>query len=456
MDRITHIGFRHIFERILRCLTTKDLLSIRNLNISFRNILNDPRFWINRLEVVGHKKLKIKWVEVMENLKEPIHNLTKQNSRLMDCITNCLIKLHKEISILKDADRYFENVTVVHIAARYDNVELLKFFRKFNSDEEFYSYDDLGNQPFHEAAMRGNIRSLKYLTETQAILWDRVVLIAAAKGHINMLKFVTEFHRDIRDFDINTFTTSDGNETTPIYLAAQNCHLSALKYLVPLSKNPFKGDSFGHTPLHVAAIHGHIKIVKYLLASNHIPNPWSSDGTTPIIFAAQFNHLNVLKALIPYSKNFLEDFNIRGWNALHMSAIKGHLDIIKYIFKKCNNLTNIPNPISGATPIAYAASRGHIKVVKYLAKRFSKPIILPNFVGANAIHVAARNGHSDVVEFLFKCTDTPNDSVIGLPKSTPLNLAKWHKRLSVVEVIERLNGTTKPSRKRKRSQTKSQ
>ena len=296
---------------------------------------------------------------------------------------------------------------------------------------------------------------MKCFTEIQAILWDRVVLIAAAKGDINILKFVTEFHRDIRDFDINTFTTSDGNETTPIYLAAKNCHLNALKHLVPLSKNPFKGDSIGNTPLHVAAVYGHIKIVKYLLASNHIPNPWSSDGTTPIIFAAQFNHLNVLKTLIPYSKNFLEDFNIRGWNALHMSAIKGHLDIIKYLFKKCNNLTNIPNPISGATPIAYAASRGHIEVVKYLAKRFPKPIILPNFVGANAIHVASRNGHSDVVEFLFKCTDTPNDSVIGLPKSTPLNLAKWHKRLNVVEVIERLNSTSKPSRKRKRSHKKS-
>ena len=455
MDRITHIGFHHIIKRIFLCLTTKDVLSCRNVNSSFRNILNDPKIWINRLAFVGLKDMKMKWIKVMEHLKESTYNLTKQKSKLLHCITNCLIKLHKEISIMKDADRHLKNVTLVEIAARYDNVELLKLFRKLYTDEEFYSYDDLEIQPFIEAALRGNVRSLKYLTEIQehAILWDSVVLIAAAKGHINILKFMAEF---LPDFDSNSFTTSDGHQTPPIFLAAQNGHLSALKYLVPLSKNPFKGDSFGNTPLHVAAMGGHIKIVKYLLASNHIPNPCSSHGNTPIIFAAQFNHLNVIKALIPYSKDFLEDFNIRGWNALHMSAIKGHLDIIRYIFKKCKNLTNIRNPISGATPIDYAASNGHIDVVKYLAKRFPKPIILPNFVGANAIHVASKNGHSDVVEFLFKLTNTPNDSVIGKPKSTPLNLAKWHKRLDVVEVIERLNRTSKPSRKRKRSPTKSE
>lgn len=457
MDLITNTGFRHIFERILRCLTTKDLLSIRNLNTSFRCVLNDPNFWINQLQVVGRKKLKIKWVEVMEYLKESNHHLIKQKSILLDCITNCLIKLHKEMSILKDADRYFENVTLVHIVARYDNVELLKLFRKFYSDEEFYSYDDLGNQPFHEAAQRGNCRSLKYLTEIQenVIVWDRVVLIAAAKGHINVLKFVTEFLRDLRDFDINSITTSDGKQRTPICLAAENNRLRALKYLVPLSKQPFKSDSFGNTPLHFAAKNGNTKIVKYLLASNHEPNPRSSNGTTPIHAAAHFNRLNILKILIPISNNFLEDFNARGWNALHIAALEGNLDIIKYMFKKCKKL-DTPNPITGANAIHYAAENGHIEVLKYLVKRIPKPIIIPSFNGSNAIHLASSNGHLNVVEFLFKLTPTPNDPVIHQPNATPLNIAKGHNRLDVVDVIETLNRTSKFSRKRKRSLTKSQ
>ena len=469
MDRITQtVGFRHIIKKIFLCLTTKDILSCRNVNTSFQNILNDPRSWINRLAFVGHNDMKTKWIEVMDHLKESTTIATKQKSKLLNCITNCLIKFHKEISILKDGGRFFEsvtdvsieagydnvfkNVTLVHIAARFDNVELLKFFRKLYSNEEFYSCNDLAIQPLHEAVIRGNIRSLKYLAEIQenVIAWDQVVLIAAAKGHMKMLKFAIDYLCGQRDFDINSFTMNSREQSTPINLATLNRQLRVLKYLIPFSKNPFKSNFYGNTPLHIAAENGYIEIVKYLLALNHTPNPRSSNGNTPMIFAAQFNHLNVLKTLIPISKNFLEEFNDEGWNVLHMSAFKGHLDIIKYIFKKCKNVPNIPNPISGTHAIDYAASYGYIEVVKYLAKRFPAPIIIPNVFGVNAIHKASENGHSKVVEFLFKFTSTPNDPVIGQPNDTPLNIAKRFNKFDVVEVIERLNRKSRPSRKRKR------
>ena len=53
------------------------------------------------------------------------------------------------------------------------------------------------------------------------------------------------------------------------------------------------------------------------------------------------------------------------WNALHLAAFGGHVEIVKYLIPKFGDrqfdLTN-----TGNTCLHYAAQEGHLAVVKYL------------------------------------------------------------------------------------------
>ncbi|TVU06262.1 hypothetical protein EJB05_49464, partial [Eragrostis curvula] len=122
-----------------------------------------------------------------------------------------------------------------------------------------------------------------------------VLHFAAARGHLNVCKFLVEESR----LDVNC-ATADGE--TPIALAAAAGAVSLLRYLVDHGGRPATPNSMGRTPLHNAAQNGHTEAVILLLSEGVDVDPIinSRNGGMPLIMAAGKGHDQAVKVLLDH------------------------------------------------------------------------------------------------------------------------------------------------------------
>ena len=81
----------------------------------------------------------------------------------------------------------------------------------------------------------------------------------------------------------------------------------------------------------------------------------------------------------------------------------------------------MPDSRIGLTPIHLAARNGHLDVVKFLVNLTDTPISTDHF-GHTPIYEAACWGHLNVVKFLVDFTDIPNAP--NASGDTPIQVAK--------------------------------
>ena len=90
----------------------------------------------------------------------------------------------------------------------------------------------------------------------------------------------------------------------------------------------------------------------------------------------------------------------------------------------------------GETPLHMAAANGHINVVKILATKINTLNVVNN-VGRTPLHMAAFNGQAKIVEFLVSKVDDPNPiDNIGL---SPYDVAEREGKFEVVEILHPYN-----------------
>jgi ankyrin repeat protein len=101
----------------------------------------------------------------------------------------------------------------------------------------------------------------------------------------------------------NALMYSDSGGSTPLIMAARNCHkaLSAIKLLIDANSDLDAQDWEGKTALHYMA-HKAVGF-ELLLAAGANPNIKDCNGNTPMIMAATEGFDNVIKCLILYNAN---------------------------------------------------------------------------------------------------------------------------------------------------------
>lgn len=193
---------------------------------------------------------------------------------------------------------------------------------------------------------------------------------------------------------------------SPLFLAAQNGHLSVCRLLLREGKANASQKMVvnGATALHVASQRGHVDVCLLLRAEGAAdPNQPMFDGTTSLHCAAQQGNTDVLRALLRVVDDgkspagLVNKTKPRGISPLFGAAQYGHLDACKLLLQHGAD-PNQADAETGTTALTVAAAEGHVEVCRLLVK---SPVVNHAMHNGASLFVAAQEGHADVCRVLI-------------------------------------------------------
>lgn len=254
------------------------------------------------------------------------------------------------------------------------------------------------------------------------------VVMAARKGHLNVVKWFCENRPDLYSNDLP-------------YEAAHNGHWDILKYLHSIGRVTF-------WPICSAAARGDLDIVKYICEHGRLcvrPEVYTNAMTTAagrghievvkyfhgigvhcnkeaMKEAAVWNHMEVLK----YLYHVVKAEAYFPPNTLKTIAGQGHLDVIKFLHE--NKILRYPSVWTKTKcyDISDAVSNGRLEVIKFLYENE-----LVDGCSAPSIVDASRHGHLEVLKYIYEKEITIWDSLPG----KAIKAATETGRLDIVQFL---------------------
>lgn len=156
----------------------------------------------------------------------------------------------------------------------------------------------------------------------------------------------------------------DGDNITPLYLAAESHDLSLVRMLLKKNALPNLATRDGRLPLLLASYSGYDKIAKVLLEYGAEPDMEGREGT-PLFVASFYGHIKVVKTLL----NFGADVNKadRDGETPIFGAVENNYPAIVQILLK-NNANIYHHRKNGETPLDVAMRLNNQEMVALLKK----------------------------------------------------------------------------------------
>ncbi|XP_019860234.1 PREDICTED: serine/threonine-protein phosphatase 6 regulatory ankyrin repeat subunit B-like [Amphimedon queenslandica] len=335
--------------------------------------------------------------------------------------------------------------SVLHAAAQAGHTHILEWYSQEYSVDVTNHTDNNKYTLAHSAAYKGKLHCLqelinKYQCDVNATSTDdgsTVLHKACEGGHVPVVLYLTSLPQC-------NVAAKTSNGSTALHITCQHSgSLPILKHLVENHQIDLCAvNDEGMAPIHSACSNGRLNLIQYII--EHIPSslelPHSTDGRTPFLIAVYFNQLEVIKYLISKKCN-LSATDVIGYEAVHISVWRGHLNVLKYLIDNnyCNpNATDhqdhtplhfaVANELfeileylieikpsllinaqdkDGNTPLHFACMRGQQKMVSLITSSTDINILITNKKGQTPLHLAAASGHKDTAEaLLFSVTDS--------------------------------------------------
>ena len=241
--------------------------------------------------------------------------------------------------------------TVLHVAAKVDDAELVTYFIFKGADPELKNYE--GDTPLHVAIKNNSFDAAKALSAVSSTLFSRDssgltaldcglaandayydIFITTKSGELRDIEGQTIVHYFVRTKNLKgirkcitqgiPISVVDDNGKTPLDVAFENLddedsvEIAAelimggadeveteFSYFqdAMLARNVNSRFDDGQTPLHLAAIYGHNAIAKYLLENNEDTTDQDSSGATPLHEAVRYGNVEIAKALLNSGAN---------------------------------------------------------------------------------------------------------------------------------------------------------
>ena len=254
--------------------------------------------------------------------------------------------MHTDINAVDD-----DGNTVLHVAAKVDDADLVTYFIIKGADPELKNLD--GDTPLHVAIKNNSLEAAKALTAVSSTIFSRDsegitaldrglyandayydIFITTKAGEIRDVEGQSIVHYFVRTKNIKgirqciskgiPISVLDDNGKSPLDLAFENLddeesvEIAAelimggsdeveteFSYFqdAMLARNVNSRFDDGQTPLHLAAIYGHNAIAKYLLENNADTSVQDSSGATPLHEAVRYGNVEIAKALLNSGAN---------------------------------------------------------------------------------------------------------------------------------------------------------
>ena len=246
-------------ETILFNLDFQALKKCQLLSKSFKEIFDDPIFWLRKWRIKNglSEKNYDDWIKAIQ--------LTKNTN----VEANVKLYLEKVIKMAHVVDvPCFIDSDAVQKSSEYtferafDQKELgvLQILASMKDNPNEYKVDSLVINAIDFAAMKGHLNIIKILapiTKNPNSIKKQISFTpmhyAAFNGDIGILKFLVSFTSDLNSPPFGT-----------IHMAATKGHTDVLKFLAPLTKHPNEGKFFGNTPIEFAQRAGHHEFARLL------------------------------------------------------------------------------------------------------------------------------------------------------------------------------------------------
>ncbi|KAL3531396.1 hypothetical protein ACH5RR_010718 [Cinchona calisaya] len=125
-------------------------------------------------------------------------------------------------------------------------------------------------------------------------------------------------------------------------------------------------------------------------------NSRNSDGESAMSLAVKSGNIDVVQVLVESGYTIEHSVDL----FLHDAAAMNRLDLVEILCVGYQDIDlNSPDP-EGQTALHVAAIHGHLEVVKFLVSKGSDPDVV-DFEGWSPLHYATQEGHVEAVEFLL-------------------------------------------------------
>ncbi|KAL3660649.1 hypothetical protein V7S43_014402 [Phytophthora oleae] len=288
------------------------------------------------------------------------------------------------------------------IVTAYEHTKSLHWVKHFAAREPAEAQDQfyrrwLLNRTAELAAWNGDLETIqwlmeKYLPEEQV---EFVASAAAARGHLNVLLWLHEHHRERVCFG--------GLEMTE---ALRNDHEHIVKWLQ--ENGHVDGRAHKFSVFSAAANAGNLDVVKWV--DNDGETQYKLYGKLPpaCFSPPRRNALAVLKYLAS------RDLGIIKPEMLLAAAATGNLEVVKWLHFKQGLVLTV-----GA--MKEATANGHFDLIKWMSKT------VPGIIGKSVVESAAKYGSLEIIQWLHE--NWSGDAGVGVMDTAArhghLGLVKW-------------------------------
>lgn len=259
---------------------------------------------------------------------------------------------------------------------------------------------------------------------------------------------------------VNSTTKAAG----PFHRSVGRPHLSMIVFLLEMGAEINARNEIGRTPFNLAASNN-LETCILLMKNGASIDTMDISGDGPLFHAIKSNCLDVVALLVKHTslreKQLKEAFTLAvsnmhlemalflanlltislydmqklfGWTRLHAAVYNGGFEAVRLCLTTDPALINATEKTE-STPLHYAAKLGHAHLIELLLNS-GATAGLRNHNRQNSLHLAAQNGHLDIVLLLSGHVDI---NASGPKGRTPLHLAAQNGHVSVIEALLSMN-----------------
>ncbi|XP_025826850.1 protein ACCELERATED CELL DEATH 6-like isoform X2 [Panicum hallii] len=267
---------------------------------------------------------------------------------------------------------------------------------------------------------------------------NTVLHVAAEQGHDELIR---ELY--IRFREEGLLSRRNSALDTPLHCAARAGHASAVAVLVQLAQD--RGESIlgckneaGDTALHLAARRGHGAAVEALVsaaAAETAAAELNNAGVSPLYLAVMSGSVQAVRAITTTCRD-ASSAGASSQNALHAAVFQSS-EMVDLLLEWRPALAGEVDS-GGGTPLHFASSNGDRAVVQAILLAGPPGTVYKKDHpgGLSALHVAARMGHSRVVEDMLEAFPDAAE-LRGVDGGTFVHAAAREKRSKVVALAIR-------------------